>query len=211
MKLRRRPKRKTQQALDALAGATKIWSDLQVGKRAGKGVDKSVKKAKRLRLPAFLRGKPAKAIGAAVAAGGAGALVARKLKGDGPQEYTGPPPSAAAEAASKAPDAPAPLTVAPEPEAGKGVPAAGADALRDSGPDPDTEPAAGASALRDPKSADDAAVTTADGAGAEKPAAKKPAAKTPAATSEDEPAAGEGSEKSADADKDDADSDSEKT
>lgn len=127
MKLRKSPKRKAEQALDALAGATKIWSDVQIGKRAGKGVEK----ARRVRLPSFLRGKPAKAIGAAAVAGGAGAVVARKLKSDGPQEYTGPPPSVASEAAASAPDAPAPPAVAPEPDPSRGVPAAGVAALRD--------------------------------------------------------------------------------
>ena len=39
MNLRKR-KRKTAQALDAVAGVTKIWSEWQVGKRATKGVAK---------------------------------------------------------------------------------------------------------------------------------------------------------------------------
>jgi hypothetical protein len=176
MKLRRRPKRKAEQALDALAGATKIWSELQIGKRAGKGVAK----AQRIRLPSILKGKSAKAIGAAAAAGGAGAVVARKLKGDGPQEYTGPPPSAAAEAAVSAPDAPAPpLTVAPEPDPSKGVPAPGLAALRDGAPKESSEPAAGAAALRDGESAAseaaDAGTPDMQDAASEKPAAKKPA------------------------------------
>jgi len=175
MKLRRRPKRKAEQALDALAGATKIWSELQIGKRAGKGVAK----AKRFRLPSILKGKPAKAIGAAAAAGGAGAVVARKLKADGPQEYTGPPPSAAAGAAS-APDAPAPpLAVAPQPDPSKGVPAPGLAALRDGAPKESSEPAAGAAALRDGESTAsevaDAGTPDMQDAASEKPAAKKPA------------------------------------
>lgn len=127
MKLRRRPKRKVEKALDALTGATRIWSDLQVGKRAGKGV----RKAKRLRLPGALRSVPAKAIGAATVAGGVGAIVARKLKGDGPREYTGPPPSAAAEAAASAPDAPQPPTVTPVPRTEIPPPGAVADPATD--------------------------------------------------------------------------------
>ena len=43
MKLRKRQKRKTAQALDALAGVTKIWTEWQIGKKAGKGVAKAGK------------------------------------------------------------------------------------------------------------------------------------------------------------------------
>ena len=115
MKLRRRQKRKPEQALDALASVTKIWSEWQIGKKASKGVAK----AKGLRPPGkvkrILSLKWVK-VGAGVAvAGGTAAAVGKKLKGDDPESYSGPPPSAAADAAVQAPDTPAPLTVAPDP------------------------------------------------------------------------------------------------
>lgn len=146
MKLRSRPQRKVEKALDALTGVTKIWSDLQVSKQAGKGV----KKAKRLCLPGALRSTKVKAIGMAAVAGGAAAIVARKLKGDGPQEYTGPPPSAAVDAAASAPDTPEPLTAtSPDVMPAFGTPATGAAALRDDVPDGEKESAADASAPSD--------------------------------------------------------------
>ncbi len=99
MKLRRRQKRKPEQALDALASVTRIWSEWQLGKKASKGVAK----AKGLRPPGkvkrILSLKWVK-VGAGVAvAGGTAAAVGKKLKGDDPESYSGPPPSAAADAA----------------------------------------------------------------------------------------------------------------
>jgi hypothetical protein len=177
MILRKRRKGKAAQALDALAGITKIWSELQIGKKAGQGVAK----VKKVRLP-WLKSKPAKAIGAVAVAGGVGAVVAKKMKGETAPVYTGPAPSEAVEAAAKAPDAPPPLAVAPDPDPSPGIPAAGSAALRDSGSGDDEaagtsdEPAAGSEALRD------------DDPAAEEPAA---AAEEPAAAEADEPTADE--------------------
>ncbi len=115
MKLRRRQKRKPEQALDALASVTKIWSEWQLGKKASKGVAK----AKSLRPPGkvkrFLSLKWVKVGGAVAVAGGTAAAVGRKLKGEDPASYSGPAPSVAADASVPAADTPAPLTVAPDP------------------------------------------------------------------------------------------------
>jgi hypothetical protein len=178
MILRKRRKGKAAQALDALAGITKIWSELQIGKKAGQGVAK----VKKVRLP-WLKSKPAKAIAGAAVAGGVGAVVAKKMKGETAPVYTGPAPSEAVEAAAKAPDAPPPLAVAPDPDPSPGIPAAGADGLRDSGDDEaagtSDEPAAGSEALRD------------DDPAAEEPAAaaEEPAAQADEPTADEAPAA----------------------
>lgn len=115
MKLRKRQKRKPEQALDALASVTKIWSEWQLGKKASKGV----KKAKSLRPPGkvkrILSLKWVKVGGAVAVAGGTAAVVGKKLKGDDPADYSGPAPSVAADAAVPSPDTVAPLTVAPDP------------------------------------------------------------------------------------------------
>ncbi len=148
MKLRRRQKRKPEQALDALASVTKIWSEWQLGKKASKGVAK----AKGLRPPGkvkrILSLKWVK-VGAGVAvAGGTAAAVGKKLKGDDPESYSGPPPSAAADAAVPAPDTPAPLSVAPDPATQERSTEAvgGAATLRENRPaaPEETEPAAAA-------------------------------------------------------------------
>lgn len=107
MKLRKRPTRKTDQALDAAASVTKLWSDWQLGKRAAKGVAK----AKTIRQPSkfrmALRSKRLRIVGAVAVLGGAGAAAAKALRGGDPEPiYTGPPPSDAVEAAASAPDAP---------------------------------------------------------------------------------------------------------
>jgi len=186
MFLRKRRKGKGAQALDALAGITKIWAQLEIGKKAGEGVAK----VKKVRLP-WLKSRRAKAAGAVVVAGGVGAVVAKKMKGDPTPVYTGPAPSEAVEAAAKAPDAPPPLAVAPDPDpAAGGIPAAGASALRDGGDEADAakpaEPAAGSSALRDGAAADEAAdKAAADEAAA---AADEPAATPAEAAADDEPA-----------------------
>jgi hypothetical protein len=115
MKLGRQKKPKHSQAADALASVTKVWAEWQLGKKASKGVAK----AKALRPPGkvkrILSLKWVKVGGAVAVAGGTAAAVGRKLKGDDPASYTGPPPSAAADVAVPAPDTPAPLTVAPDP------------------------------------------------------------------------------------------------
>jgi len=181
MILRKRRKRKTAQALDALAGITKIWAELQIGKKAGQGVAK----VKKVRLP-WLKSKPAKAIGAVAVAGGVGAVVAKKMKGEPATVYTGPAPSEAVEAAESAPDPPPPLTVAPDPDPDAGTPAAGSSALRgggddDAGAGTDDPSAAGAIALRG-EAEEPAAAAEEPAAAAEEPAT---AVDEPAATVDD--------------------------
>ena len=148
MNLRKR-KRKTAQALDAAAGVTKIWSEWQIGKRASKGVTK----VKKSGLKRKLTSKPVRFAGLAAVLGGAGAAVAKKLKGGGPEPiYTPPPPGEPV----APPDVPPPLTIAPEPTTptdatspqGTREPAAGESALKTGGNG--SEPAA------DEASADDA-------------------------------------------------------
>jgi hypothetical protein len=114
MKLRRRQKRKTKQALDAVASVSKLWSELKLGKRAAGGVAKA-KELRPSKLKHVLSLKWVRIGGAAAVAGGTAAVVGRKLKGDEPDAYTGPPPSAAAEAAVPSPDTAPPLTIAPDP------------------------------------------------------------------------------------------------
>ena len=114
MRLRKRQKGKTGQALDTLAGVTKIWTELQIGKKAGKGVAKaaSLKPKRPSRIKRVLRSTPVKLTGAAAVVGGAGAVVAKKLKGSGPEPvYTPPPPGEPV----APPDVAPPLAVAPEP------------------------------------------------------------------------------------------------
>ncbi len=181
MMLRKRRKGRTAQALDALVGVTKVWSELKIGKKAGQGVAK-VKKA---RLPWL------KIAGGAAVAGAVGAAVARKLKGDSAPVYTGPAPSEAVEAAKSAPDPPPPLAVAPDPEPDAGIPAAGSSALRDGGDGDapsDAEPAAGAEGLRE---------EPAEPAGADEPAAaeEQPVVADEPETEAAEPAADEESDK----------------
>ncbi len=139
MNLRRRQKRKTEQALDAAASVSKLWTEVQLGKRAAKGVAK----AKELRPPSKLKRvlslKWVKIGGAVAVVGGAAAAVSRKLKGGDLADYSGPPPSAAVDAAAPSPETPPPLSVAPDPAT----------------QERDTEPASGPSALRDNR--DDAA------------------------------------------------------
>ncbi len=74
MNLRKR-KRKTAQALDAVAGVTKIWSEWQIGKRATKGVAKVKKVKKKSALRRTLGSKPVRFAGVAAALGGAGAAI----------------------------------------------------------------------------------------------------------------------------------------
>jgi hypothetical protein len=147
MNLRRRQKRKKDQALDAVASVSKLWSELQLGKKASQGVAK----AKELRPPSKVKRvlslKWVRIGGAAAVAGGTAGAVARKLKGDKPESYTGPAPSVAAEAAGPAPDIAPPLAVAPDPAT----------------QERDTEPAAGPSALRHNRDAVAAQAASEDG------------------------------------------------
>jgi hypothetical protein len=107
MKLRKRQKRKTAQALDAAAGITKLWSEWQIGKRASKGAAK-VKKSGVMNA---LSSTPVKLAGLAALVGGAGAAVAKKLKGGGSEPtYT----TSDGDKVSP-PDVPPPLAIAPEP------------------------------------------------------------------------------------------------
>jgi hypothetical protein len=114
MKLRRQKPKHTQ-AVDAIASVTKIWSEWQLGKKASKGMAK----AKSLRPPGkvkrILSLKWVKVGGAVAVAGGTAAAVTRKLKGDDPATYTGPPPSVAADVVAAPTDTPPPLVVAPDP------------------------------------------------------------------------------------------------
>jgi ubiquinol-cytochrome c reductase cytochrome c1 subunit len=114
MKLRKRQKGKTATALDTLAGVTKIWTELQISKKAGKGVAKaaSLKPKRPSRLRRIVRSTPVKLAGAAAVVGGVGAALAKKLKGSGPEPiYTPPPPGEPV----APPDVAPPLAVAPEP------------------------------------------------------------------------------------------------
>jgi hypothetical protein len=114
MKLRKRQKGKTAQALDTLAGVTKVWTELQISKKASKGVAKaaSLKTKRPSRIGRIMRSTPMKLAGAAAIVGGAGAAIAKKLKGSGPEPiYTPPPPGEPV----APPDVAPPLAVAPEP------------------------------------------------------------------------------------------------
>ena len=141
MKLRKRQKRKTAQALDAAAGITKIWSEWQIGKRAAKSAAK-VTKVKKKGLKDKLTSKPVRLAGLAAVIGGAGAAVAKKLKGGGREPiYT--PPNGGEPVAP--PDVAPPLAVAPEPTTptdatmpqGTREPAIGEAGLRSGGDDGD--------------------------------------------------------------------------
>ena len=97
MKLRRQ-KRKKDHALDAVASITKTWSEWQLAKRAGQGVAKA-KEIRPSKIKSALNSKRLKLAGALAVAGGAAAVVARKLKGgEPPESYAGPAPSDAVEA-----------------------------------------------------------------------------------------------------------------
>jgi hypothetical protein len=151
MKLRKRQKRKTAQALDALAGVTKIWSEWQIGKKAGKGVAKVKKASVPSRVKKVLRCKPVRLAGVGAVVAGTGAAIAKKLKGGEPEPiYTPPPPGEPV----APPDVPPPLAIAPEPATptdatspqGEREPATGESALSSSSDgdaaEPDPEPAA---------------------------------------------------------------------
>lgn len=172
MNLRRRQKRKTKQALDAAASVSKLWTELQFGKRAAKGVEK----AKELRPPSKLQRvlslKWLKIGGAVAVAGGAAAAVARKLKGSDPADCCGPPPSVAADAAGPSSEIPPPLTVATDPAT----------------QERDTQPASGPTALRANRDAA-AAAAARDTSDAPQPAAGADD-ETPAAEAEADPEAG---------------------
>src|SRR5436305_1739852 len=123
MNLRRRRKRKKDQALDAVASVTKLWSELNVGKKASEGVAK----AKELRPPTKLKRvlslKWVKIGGAVAVVGGAGAAVAAEAEPE-PAEAEAEPEPAAAEAEPESAAAETePATAAPEP-AGEDAPQA---------------------------------------------------------------------------------------
>lgn len=187
MKLRRRPKPKKAQALDVVASAVKGVSEMHLAKRTGQTVAEGATKAKRLK--GIVKSTPARILGAVALVGGAGAVIAKKLKGGDPEPiYTPPAPaepmavapaaeiaaveeSAAAAAAEPESVLAAPeLAVAPEPDAlaeptGLDAPAAepaGLDAL-----DAPTEEPAGLEALDAP-----AAETTAGLEALDAPAAE---------------------------------------
>src|SRR5436190_7425375 len=132
MNLRRRHKRKTGQALDAVASVTKLWSEWQIGKRAAKGVAKVKEVRPPSKLKRALSSRWAKIGGAVAVAGGAAAAVTRKLKGSDPADYSGPPPSAAVEAGAPPPEDAPPLAIAPDPATQERdtPPASGPTALR---------------------------------------------------------------------------------
>jgi len=88
----RRPKSKKGQALDVVASVAKTWSEWQLGKRATKQAA-ALKGGKRSGLMAAMTGTPAKITGVVTLVGGAGALIARRLKGSGDQHGYAPPES----------------------------------------------------------------------------------------------------------------------
>lgn len=139
MNLRRRQKRKTKQALDAAASVSKLWTELQIGKRAAKGVAKAKDIKPPSKVGRVLSFKWVRIGGAVAVVGGAAAAVTSRFKRSDPANYSGPAPSVAADAAVPAPETAPPLTVAPDPAT----------------QERDTEPASGPSALR--KNRDDAA------------------------------------------------------
>jgi len=157
MKLRKRQQGRTAQTLDTLAGVTKIWTELQIGKKASKGVAKatSIKTRQRSGLGRLVRSTPVRIAGAAAVVGGAGAAIAKKLKGSGPDPiYTPPPPGEPV----APPDVAPPLAVAPEPATPTGAtmpqagrePAIGGAGLHSGGADaPAVEPVAVEDAIAD--------------------------------------------------------------
>ena len=114
----KRSKPKKAQAADVLAGAAKLWSELQLGKRASKGVKKGAKKASSAKgaVGSKANTTPAKAAGALALLGGVGVLVARKLKGGGPEPlpYVPPEPPPAPAAPIDSADSTPLAAVAPE-------------------------------------------------------------------------------------------------
>lgn len=134
MKLRRRQKRGKAQALDVVASAVKGMAELHLAQRAGKGVGKGAKSVgkgvkKASRLKRVFRSTPAKLLAGAAVVGGAGAVVAKKLRGGDPEPiYTPPAPSE-------------PMAVATAPEVDAVVEAA-ADAAAADAPGPPAEPQA---------------------------------------------------------------------
>ena len=172
MKLRKRQKRKTAQALDAAAGITKLWSEWQLGKRASK----SVAKVKKSGFKSALSSTPVRLAGLTALVGGAGAAIAKKLKGAGSEPtYT----TSDGEKVSP-PDVAPPLAIAPEPTTptdatmpqGEREPAIGAAGLRPSTGDGDTAesdandlpavPSAGGSVVLRDEAGDDAPAASAD-------------------------------------------------
>lgn len=113
----KRSKPKKAQAADVLAGVAKLWSELQLAKRASKGVKKGSKKASSAKsaVDSKARTTPAKVAGGVVLLGGAGALIARKLKGGDPEPLPyEPPPTPAAPAPSDSADSTPLAAAAPQ-------------------------------------------------------------------------------------------------
>lgn len=136
MKLRRRQKRGKAQALDVVASAVKGMAELHLAQRAGKGVGKGAKSIekgakKASRLKGVFRSTPAKLLAGAAVVGGAGALVAKKLRGGDPEPIYTPP----------APSEPKAVATAPEVDA---VVEAAADAAAADAPGSPAEPQAAA-------------------------------------------------------------------
>ncbi|MDX6678396.1 MAG: hypothetical protein QOE31_2448 [Solirubrobacteraceae bacterium] len=174
MKLRKRQKRKTAQALDAAAGVTKLWSEWQIGKRAGKGVAKVKKSGAKGKLSS----KHFRIAGLVAVLGGAGAAVAKKLKGGGREPIYTPPGEGEPVAP---PDVAPPLAIAPDP-------ATPTDATMPQG---QREPAIGAAGLRadadDSAPSDDATAGTEADADADADADAEP---EPAASARPKPTTG---------------------
>jgi hypothetical protein len=110
-------------ALDVLASVAKLWSELQLSKRAGKGVAKGAKKAASARdavrpgsRKSRLGSTPVKAIGAAALVGAVGAA-ARKLLGGKSEPDLMPSPAEPppASGTTGGPAAPEPVTAVPKP------------------------------------------------------------------------------------------------
>jgi len=130
MKLRRRRQGKKAQALDVFATVVKSLAELHLAQRAGKrvgkgaksvskGASKGVKKASRAKC--LLKSTTVRIAGGAAVVGGAGALLAKKLKGGDPEPIYTPP----------APTEPVAVATAPEVDA---VVAAAADAAANGEP-----------------------------------------------------------------------------
>lgn len=93
----KRSKPKKARAADVLASVAGLWSDLQISKRASKTVKTGARKpscAKRT-VGSTASSTRARSVAAVALLGGVGALVARKRKGDSPEQvpYVPPPPA----------------------------------------------------------------------------------------------------------------------
>jgi hypothetical protein len=198
MKLRRRQKGKKEQAVDSFASVVKSLAELHLAERAGKGVgkgaksvSKSVKKASRLK--GVIKSTPAKVVGGAAVAGGAGALIAKKLKGGDPEPIYTPPAPAEPMAVAPAPEVEAVVAAAAE--------AAAADAPADPGGEDSGESGVVVELVAEPppdEPGGGAEPAVASENGAEEPArADASAEPEPAAAGTDPPGGSEGDDKPA--------------